>query len=352
MISNQTIVLQYLKPLYCGFTARVKGTNKVVCVSQYGPSGGTSKPVFTVKSSEEELRPDNHIKKKTFMEFIDSPESYQVNGRWKGKQYGRNNFTLTSSKWLPGAWVNDELTITIIKDGVVKYDGKPFTDSSVILNHDYGLSCNCEWNDQVYPLYLTDNVPPQRASDTIVIWYNDYHKKMRIKMLRRGNGPNVDSPETVVVSGGEHKQLENGEDARNQALITINEEIGIPKETINKCFFLPLGIYNSNFRDGRYSKFSMIQNGIYVECGIDRYSEADANIVLLITEDDVLPKECDYTDKHEISGKWWEDIYCVLNKYPTTEFMLEDHRKFIPDSIKKVNEFLMLPLAGRNIYKF
>jgi len=32
--------------------------------------------------------------------------------------------------------------------------------------------------------------------------------------------------------------------------------------------------------------------------------------------------------------------------------MLEDYRKFIPDSIKKVNEFLMLSQEERNLYKF
>lgn len=348
---NQEYIIEYLKPMYCGFSAKIKGTNKVVYVSQYGPSGGTSKPSLT-NSSEEELKPDSHIKMETFKMFIDNPDSYQINGRWKGKQFGRNNFTLTSEKWLQGAWVNDVFKVTVIKDGVVKYDGNPFTESSIIINDQLGLSCNCLWKDKVYPVYLTDNPPPQRASDTIVIWYNELHKKMLIKMLRRGSGPNVDGPSTIVISGGEHKQLENGEDARNQALITINEEIGIPLETINKCYFLPLGIYDSKYRDGRYGKYSMFQDGIFVECGIDRYSETDANILLLVTDNDVLPKECEHTDKHEISEKWWEDIYCVLNKYQTNEFMLEDHRKFISDSIKKVHEFLLLSSFGKNIYKF
>jgi len=352
MNSNQKFILKYLKPMYCGFSARIVCTNKVVYVSQYGPTGGTIIPIIGIESSEEELKPDDHVRIATFSRFIDSKDVYQTNGRWKGKQYGRNNFTLTSQNWLSGLWVNDQIEITVIKEGIVKYDGKPFTDTSIILNSTLGVSCNSLWNNQIYPVYLTDNPPPQRASDTIVIWYNELHKKMLIKMLRRGSGYNVDSPGTIVVSGGEHKQLENGEDARNQALITINEEIGLPLETINKCFFLPLGIYNSEYREGRYSKFSMIQDGNIVECGIDRNSESDAHILLLITEDDVIPKECDHTDKHEITSKWWEDIYCVLNKYPTTEFMLEDHRKFIPDSIKKVHEFLILSQEERNIYKF
>ncbi len=352
MFSNQKVVLQYLKPMYCGFSARVKGTNKVVYVVQYAPSGGTNKPNMDVSSSIEELTQDDHIRMITFVQFIDSQESYQTNGKWKGGQYGRNNFTLTGQNWLPGAWVNDELPVTIVKDGVVVYNGKPFTEDSIITNSNYGLSCNCEWKGVVYPLYLTDNPPPQRASDTIVVWYDETHNNMLIRMLRRANNPNTDSPNRVVVSGGEHKQLENGEDARKQALITINEEIGIPRETINKCFFFPLGLYNSAYREGRYSKYSMIQDGAYVECGVDRYSEADAHILLLITDNNITPSEIDHTDHQEIIGKWWQDIYNVLNKYKTDEFMLEDHRKFIPDSINKIHEFLRLSKTERELYRF
>ena len=344
------------KLMYCGFTALIKGTNKIVYCAQYPAFKGTSKPDFNVPSTEEELTPDSHITRDTFANFITSSDVRQVDGKWKGGRWGTNNFTLTGTKWLPTLYVGDTLSISVVKEGIVKYNGQPFTDNSTILPNTEinALSCNAHWDSMVYPLYMTDNPMPQYAIDTLFMWVrpNPDNNLLLLKCMRRGEGPNVDSPHTIIPAGGEHLQPENDTDRRQQALFSINEEIGIPPETVSQCYFLSLGTFNDEGRDSRYYKYSALQDGEIVYFGVNRFSSTDASILLLVSEDDVEPKEVTPEDTTEINSKWWENVYTFLSKHPDEEWMLKDHQKFIPLAIQKVEEFLTLQHQERELLKF
>ena len=354
MTSINELQLQVLKLQYCGFSGKVYGTNKVLYGAQYPAVKGVSAPDMTVESTKEELRADSHITVDTFCDFVTSKDVRQANGSWKGGPWGTNNFTLTSARWLSGLWVGDNLSVTIIKKGIVKYNGQPFTEDSVILPNTESMmySCNAVWQGNTYPLYLSDNPMPQYATDTLFMWYNTFTNKLLLKVMRRGEGPNVDSPHTIIPAGGEHLQPEHSTDRRQQALFSINEEIGVPPETVNQCYFLHLGTWNDPGRDSRYYKYSAIQEDELVEFGIDRYSSTDVNILLLVTNDNVEPKEVQPEDTTEINTKWWENVHDMLLNHPDEEWMLKDHQKFIPASIQKVEDFLTLPEYDRNLLKF
>jgi hypothetical protein len=362
--SNTQLKLQVLKLMYCGFSARVLDTDKVVYCAQYPAFNGTTKPNLNVASSEDELTADTHITVEEYIDFITSSDIRQANGNWKGGPWGTNNFTLTGGRWLSGLYVNDIIDITFTKEGIVKYNGQVFTDESMILpnTENSAWSCNALWQTVMHPLYITDNPMPQFATDTLFMWAkinpDNTLKNLLLKVMRRGEGPNVDCPRTIIPAGGEHLQPEHGTDKRQQALFTINEEIGLPIETINQCYFLNLGVFNDNGRDPRYWKYSMKvnnenhENNKIVESGVNRLSSTNANILLLMTYDDVEPKEVTPEDTNEINSKWWENVHDILTNHPDKDWMLKDHQKFIPASIQKVQEFLSLSPNEREVFKF
>lgn len=347
---NCDMELTVIKLVYCGFVA--KNNNKVVYCSQYPSYSGTVKPNFEITSSEFELKADDHVGKDTFINFILSHDIYQANGTWKGGQWSKDNFTLTNTTWFSGLWIGDKIKVNIIKEGIIKYKNSPFTEQDIILpdTEIYALSCNSVWKDKIYPFYMTDNPMPQYASDTLFVWANPTH--ILLKMLKRNSSPKIDFPNKIIPAGGEHLQPENTSGQREQALITINEEIGIPKEIINKCYFLELGIFDSSGRDPRYYIFSAIQDEEIIEFGIMRYSCTKANILLLQTSDEIELLETNPEDTIEIKSKSWENIYTLLDKYPDKYWMLKDHQKFIPFTIKKVTDFLSLPEHEQELFKF
>lgn len=357
----QSIRLNVIKLMYCGFVGKVEGQNKVVYGVQFPPSSGTIKPDFSVDSTSSELEIDDHIDKSTFVNFITSEKTRQVNGKWKGGRWGTNNFTVTSETWLPGLFIGDSLEFSIIKEGIIKFTKTPFKaqDEILVLTEDKAISCNATWKGNAYPVYLTDNIMPQKACDKLFIWCSP--NKTMIKIMRRGVGPNVDSPNRIIPAAGEHLEPGQSLDSRDQVLFAINQEIGIPKETLNKCYLLNLGNYSDDGRDPRYWSYCTMQpisgsccssKSEIIEFSIKRYSSTNAQILLLVTDDNVEPLETTQEDQEEIKSKWWEDISTVLDNHKEDEWMLEDHMKFIPDAIKKIEEFKQCDHLVKELYKF
>ncbi len=348
--------LEILKLTYCGFSAKIVGTNKVVYGWKYPPTiGATRVPNLSSSSTAEELESDARVDREVFVDFVKSQQTRQVNGAWKGGSWGINNFTVTSMDWFPGMYVGDRIVYQIAHKGICKYSPKPFDESQTLIpnSEQTAWSCNGTWNDKTCGFYMTDNPMPQRATDKLWMWGCSKNPlNLRIKVLRRGSGPNVDCPNRIAPAAGEHLEPGQSDELRAQVLFAINQEIGIPQSTLSKCYLLDLGTYATPGRDPRYWTYSAIQDGKVVTFGIPRESSSVAHILYIETEGDVEPEETEQEDKTEIQSKWWQSVYGVFDSHPESDWMLEDHMRFIPDSIKRIEEFGLLNLEAKQKFKF
>ncbi len=353
---NPITRLEILKLTYCGFSAKIVETNKVVYCWKFPPTVGVTKiPNMSTISSPHQLTPDSHIRRDTFVQFVSSQSTRQSNGKWKGGAWGTNNFTVTSTSWFPGMYIGDVIECNQIHQGIVKYSPKPFDGSETIIpnTEDCAFSCNGIWKGNLYAFYMTDNIMPQKATDKLWIWGSKRMESLRIKILRRGSGPDVDFASKIAPAAGEHLEPGLPADRIAQAIWTITQEINIPKSTLSKCFLIPLGKYSDDGRDPRYWTYSTCQDGIQVEFGIPRQSSTEADILYIETEDDVTPpeEEAKPVDQMEISKKYWVGINDIFDVYPESDWMLEDHMRFIPDSINCIKAFRALSVDEKAQYK-
>ncbi len=348
--------LEILKLTYCGFSAKIVGTSNVVYGWKYPPTiGATSVPNLSSSSTSEELESDAHVERKVFVDFVKSQQTRQANGTWKGGSWGTNNFTATSTNWFPEMYVGDRIRYQIAYNGVCKYSPKPFDDSQTLIpnSEQTAWSCNGTWNGKTYAFYMTGNPMPQRATDKLWMWgCSKNPMNLRIKVLRRGSGPDVDCPNRIAPAAGEHLEPGQSDDTRAQVLFAINQEIGIPQSTLSKCYLLELGTYDKPGRDPRYWTYSAIQDGQVVTFGIPRESLSVAHILYIETDDDVEPEETEQEDKTEIKSKWWQSVYGVFDSHPESDWMLEDHMQFIPNSIDRIGKFVLLEPEEKSKFKF
>ncbi len=344
---------------YCGFSAVIPNTNKVIYCHKFPPNSGTVKPDFNTTGFNNLVKYDNHVRRETFINFIRNQSSRQANGRWKGGQWGDNNFTLTSENWFSGLYIGDSIQITILAEGIVKFSPTPYNAESEYAiipgSESKALTCVGTWNHNNYNLYITDNVMPQDASDTLFVWSSP--KKTMIKVMRRGKGKNVDSPARKMPCAGEHIEPGQALDDRARAICDLNQEVGVPATTLSDCYIIPLGTYADPGRDPRYWTYSEFQDGQIIEFGFERPSKSTARIVYIETEDDVEPKEVDPTDTEEIGSKWWANINTILNPTKLGEiveddWMLYDHMRFIPDTIGKLEWFRQLSKVEKEQFRF
>jgi hypothetical protein len=347
--------LEILKLTYCGFSAKIIETNKVVYCWKFPPAVGTTQvPNLKVVSNSSDLVSDSHVRKETFEQFVKSNQTRQVNGLWKGGAWGINNFTVTSENWFPGMYVGNKIHVQLMHQGIVKHSQKPFDGTETIISNteNCALSCNGIWNEKPYAFYMTDNIMPQRATDKLWMWGNKSSLSLRIKVMTRGSGADVDCPSRIAPTAGEHLEPGQSDEVRAQVLFAINQEIGIPESTLSQCYLLSLGTYADSGRDPRYWKYSAIQDGVIVEFGIARESLSVAHILYIETTDDVAPEETEQEDKKEIKAKRWENVNSIFQNYPESEWMLEDHMRFIPDSIKCIESFKQLSSEEKAKLKF
>lgn len=340
--------LEILKLTYCGFSAKIIGTDKVVYGWKFPPTvGNTQVPDLNLSSSAEELTGDSHVSKETFVQFVKSEQTRQANGSWKGGSWGENNFTVTSNDWFAGMYVQDQLQWELVKTGIIKFSPSSFASDQIIIpgTELSAWSCNGIFNGKSYAFYMTDNPMPQKASDTLWMWgcnsndeaYREICDDVKVMVMTRGVGLNVDCGGKKAPAAGEHLEPGQPDDERSQVVFATIQEIGIAKETLSKCYIIPMGIYNSPGRDPRYWTYSAHQNGQLIYFGIARESSSIARILYI--ESDVKPETISHEDTKEIKGKKWVRAYSIFDKYPESEWMLEDHMKFIPDSIGLIRDF-------------
>jgi len=333
---------------YCALSAVTFG-EKVLYVQKFPPAGGTIAPNFQKLSSAEELAFDS-VDKNTFLNFWLSDSSFQSNGSWKGGRWGKSNLPTTDSTWLTNVFIGDTVTITVVKNGIIKFNGgKCFTDEMPIIpgSENTVWSCNINFNGNHYGAYLTDNIMPQKANDVLFVWENKSGQQF-IKLLTRGHSEHVDMPRRMMPGAGEH--MEPGKDVRVKAgvLRAINEEIGIPESTLTDCYLLNLGTYSSEGRDPRY----WLYHTEIATFGMKRGSETNGYVIYLKSDTDTAPHEVAPQDTEEVNTKWWAPLGSVLIDYPDERWMMLDHKKFIPDTIKVIEAFKKLSPEEQATVKF
>lgn len=339
----ELIKIIIIKIVYCGVIAKIKNTNKRVFLWRFPPAKGTNVPNMNTENTEDELKPDI-ITKDNFINFILSNETTQINGKWKGGSFCHNNFCVISDVWLSGLWIGDEISVNVIQEGILK------NDNLIPNTENMALTCLVNWKDKDYIVFVTDDIMPQIATDTIFIWAGPNFTL--IKMLLRGNNTTIDFPNKIIPSAGEHVQPEHNTSTKEYIRFGLNEEIGVPLETLSTSFVLPCGIFDDIGRDSRYSTWFCEQDGDIIEFGIERYSVAHLNIVLVYTEDNVEPKETEPNDQNEIKTKWWHDINKILIDYPEELWMCQDHRTFIQPVIDKIDWFRKLSVNDKMAYLY
>lgn len=331
------------KIFYCGFSVVVdmgNGEYKIIYISKYPPINSLS-PDFTKMSPVEDCYPDT-ISKEGYINFIRSDEPRQVNGNWKGGIWGDNNFTITGTYWFPGLFIGDTIIIRKIRDGIIPYQND-FNTIDIITNSDNeAWSCLSSWNNFDYQCYATDESVSQYANDVFFCRLSDNsdNPNKYIKMLKRGEGINIDFQHKITCCSGEHIQKDDI-DYRESIIRTVKEELGLPDNTILKCYLLKLVDDDRLGRDPRYVKYSTMDNGSEVEFGIDRNSLS--NVYALVIQSDIEPEEDIQSDTEEINNKWWEDINDVLKRVPEEEFMLETHFEYLQLFNDALDKFIKLP---------
>jgi len=316
---------------YCAFSMLVtlpNGTQKVVYVQKFPPAAGTTIPNMDKVSTPDELKVDR-ISRETLISFWQSPESRQVNGLWKGGAWGQNNLVTTDTTWFTGAFIGDEITIQPIANGIIKFNGgKPFAEGSAIIPGSEGkaLSCHCGLNGQNYSCYVTDQIMPQYANDVLFIYKSPSGDK--IKLLKRGTGPNVDMPARMMPGAGEHMEPGSDVKMKSSVLRAVNEEIGLPQETLDQCYLLDLGNFDTPGRDPRYWHYVALQQGNLVNFGMDRGSTSHGFVLYFPGPSTKEPVEGSPLDSEEVNKKWWHPLEKVL-EIPDNNWMMEDHKRLI-----------------------
>jgi len=349
MGGNSNIYVGKLNKLsYCAFSI-VTTEGKVLYVQKYPPAKGTNAPDFNMSSTVDEQSFDT-VDKKTVVDFWFSESSFQTDGSWKGGKWGKNNLPTTDSTWMTDVFIGDTVTVTVIKNGIIKFNGgKIFTEDMPIIpgSENTVWSCNINFNGSNYGAYLTDNIMPQIANDVLFVWENKSGNQY-IKLLTRGDSDNIDMPRRMMPGAGEH--MEPGKDIKVKAGIirAINEEIGIPTETLTDCYLLNLGVYSTEGRDPRYWLYHTGTSSF----GMKRGSETNGYVIYLKSNTDTAPKEVDPEDTEEVNSKWWANLQTVLTDYNDDRWMILDHKKFIPDTIRAIDNFKKLDPIEQNKLKF
>jgi hypothetical protein len=339
------------KIFYCGFSILVRledGSQKVIYIQKFPPASGTTSPIMKNPTlNPDELKVDT-ITREELIAFWNDPASRQINGNWKGGEWGPNNLVTTDATWLTGTFIGDTVTCEIIANGIIKFNGSnEFMAGTDIIpgTENKALSCNIALNGRKYSCYLTDQVMPQVAIDVLFVYKNKKGAKF-IKLLKRGQGPNVDMPRRIMPGAGEH--LEPGLDPTFKAGIirAVQEEIGIPPETLSKCYLLNIGIFNDPGRDPRYWSFSYPRENVtqekrsksVIDFGINRGSQSNAYILYINMDTDSEPREENPLDTEEVNKKWWQSLDQVLPIHED-KWMIIDHQQIVTRAIGALDNF-------------
>jgi len=350
MTQNTSLTLGFPgKVLKLGYNnASIDTDSKVFYFHKFPPaSGTTNSPVLNRIVESHELTSDNHIRRETFVNFLNDSSLFQANGDWKGGEWGSNNFFTNID-----LYIDDEVVVEKVKDGIISFQGgKEFTgNENIILDSEHSAwSCNLRYKDKVISGYVCDKPMPQYAIDVLFIWENELGERF-VKILRRGDSnPNLDMPKSFMPGAGEHKEPGLDLKIKDGVLRAVREEIGIPDETLSQCSLLSVGTYSEPKRDPRYWKFSMIQDDTIVEAGMERDSSTQVSMLYIKSNSDSQPKESVPLDLIEVGQKKWINLNDPqLDKLT---FMIPEHREYLRRANTIINDFNSLPLCEQDNFK-
>ena len=329
---------------YCAFSIILNNpdgtlSKKVIYVQKFPPAAGTTIPNVDANSTPEELAVDPETKD-TLVSFWTSPDSRQVNGMWKGGAWGIGNLLTTDPAWCTGGFIGDTVTITVVANGIIPYKGGNVLSGAIIPGSEgKALSCTIDGlGGKSFGGYVTENIMPQVANDVLFIYKNAAGKKF-IKMLKRGVGANVDMPARMMPGAGEH--VEPGKDVKVKAGVirAINEEIGIPPETVADCYLIPLGVFADEGRDPRYWEYAAEQNGTTIEFGMKRGSSSSGYVIYYESPSGAEPKEENPLDTEEVNKKWWHPFDEEILNIDEDDWMIIDHKKIVEKALTEVAAF-------------
>jgi hypothetical protein len=341
--------------IVCG----IVGINKIIYIHKFPPALNTTiKPqIVEQKTDYYEHKFNRNLRRETVLNFWQSKDLYQVNGDWKGGEWGSSNLATSSKDWFSNIFIGDKLSIKNVIDGIIPYNkilSKPFNpyDEIIVGSENYACTSNITQNNtnQTYSCYICDVPMPQSAIDVLFVWENSLSNRY-VKILKRGMpNPNVDMPNLLMPGAGEHREPGNKICFKTDALRAINEEIGISSETISKSYLIHVGTFNKEKRDPRYWSFSVQQDDSIITFGPERYSETNVYVLYIKTETENEPEEIEYEDKIEVGKKYWIGLEnpILTNK---KLWMIPEHSFYFEHSKIILDLFCTLEEEEKNSHK-
>jgi hypothetical protein len=339
--NNNTYSAIINKVSYCGFSAIIDNLvgQKVIFFQKYPPAGGTVPPNLTNITVDEELLKYDTITREEFIDFWSSDIQTQVDGRHKGGAWGLDNCLPwneekigNKKRWLPGKFIRDNINFKIIE-----------------INDSYW---KVEIDETKDIAYITDMPMPQIAMDVILLikLNNDYY----VKVLTRGSAETVDMQGKITIGAGEHVEKKNGIITIKSANRALEEELGNIKEykeqlVITKSITKLIGEDNRDFRDPRYSKYSIERGGKIITFGYDRPSSSKIFVCYLEgnvsnigngknTKETVnILEKIKGTNNVEIKGAKIVNLRDILTKYPLEKWGWASHYIFLDYLTKFIN---------------
>lgn len=326
---------------------KINGTKKVLYIHKFPPANNTtSSPDLRVESKPEEMVSQTNLTKEMLIDFWSSTEKYQANGDWKGGEWGSNNLATTDKTFCTGIFIGDNIKIKFIKYGIIPYkirSSKPFEieDESIDGTENFAWSCNIELsNGSQYSGYVCNEPMPQSAIDVLFVWKNSKSKRYA-KILRRGNPhPNVDMPNMLMPGAGEHREPGLNVSFKADALRAVEEEIGLPTDTLTQCYLLPVGKFDDPKRDPRYCTWTWINPNTsqIIEFGIQRESWTDVFVLYIESDTDIEPMELVPLDKIEVSSKKWIGLDELVESKKDI-WMIPEHQSYFNHSRRMLDRF-------------
>lgn len=350
----------------------INDMSKVVFVHKFPPVPNTThKPDLSVPSDIDKYRCNPRLTKDSVCKFWADKGLYQVNGDWKGGEWGSNNLPTTDTTWCTGVFIRDEIDIVLVKEGIVPYmtrKSKPFdiTDEIVEGSENFVWSCNLELTNSdstkssiQYSGYVCDKPMSQSAIDILFVWKNLNPKKLSmrklkryVKILKRGRShPNVDMPELFMPGAGEHREPGNNISFKSEVLRALREELGLPDLTIFDCYLISIGSFDNDKRDPRYWTFTIEQDGEIITFGLERYSKTEVYVMYIETDNGEKPKESKPLDEIEVGEKKWvslDDPSLLSNSV----FMIPEHSTYFSHCSRVLDNFDELPIEHKINKKF
>jgi len=340
--------------LVCG----IIGTEKKIYIHKFPPAlNTTEKPIITNTKSDYTFEINSELRKESAINFWKSTDLFQLNGDWKGGEWGSNNFPTTSTDFCTDVFIGDVLSLGNIIDGIIPYPkrkSKPFEEGDQIIpgseNFAWSANITLKKTNITYSCYVCDKPMPQSAIDVLFVWENSRGHQF-VKILKRGlPNPNLDMSSLLMPGAGEHREPGNKICFKSDALEAIKQEIGICQTTLSNCYLIPVGTYNEDKRDPRYWSYSVNQDGKIITFGPERKSETSVYVLYIKTDTDVEPAEIEHEDKIEVGKKYWIglDNPILSNK---EIWMIPEHSLYFEPTRNVLDLFQNKEQSEKELYK-